>query len=172
MNVVQVADDASIEALAHRIAPADTDPQLVAEMVESIRTANPGVDPDALAPGTLLFVPSQQATEGRNAGVAAGLIGTLRSQLETVVTELKTLAEKQLSFANTQEQQMTEALAGNKVQVDAERVPAIANAVVALQTSIKNQPAAARAQSDDIGAATDQWLSEFKQLAGEASAPA
>jgi flagellar biosynthesis chaperone FliJ len=161
-----VADDASIEAFARRIAPADADPQLVAEMVESIRAANPGVDPDALAPGTLLFVPNLQATEGRNARVAAGLIGTLRSQLETVVTELKMLAEKQLSLANTQEQQMTEALAGNKVQVDAGRVPAIADAVAALQASIKNQPAVAKAQSDAIDNAADEWLSQFKRLAG------
>jgi hypothetical protein len=170
MNIVHVTDDASIEAFARRIAPANTKPKKIAAMIESIRAANPGVDPTALSPGALLFVPSSEASTGGSAAVTAGLIATLRIQLEAAATDLKMLAEQQLSLANAQEQKMTEALAGNKAQIDAARAPGIADAVTALRNNIKDQAAAAKTQSHAIDAAIAEWRGEFGRLAGDTSA--
>jgi hypothetical protein len=137
-----------------------------ADALDAIRRANPGLDLDDLAPGTVIVVP---AVEGLRADAAAA--DPLRQGADDLVDRVRdgvealTKAAEAAEEARKAEKEAVQALLGSSlVQRLASQSSELATNVDATRSTLKNDDAESRRQLAELHEAAQGWFSDLDGL--------
>jgi hypothetical protein len=134
----------------------------------AIRAANPGVNFDKLAPGTVLTVPDLPGVSVRgdlsldDSIVKAG--GAVLTQASEILGGLVETAVRQEREAALERQELMRGMEDPRVREAAGKVPGLADDLGQTRRAIEEEEGAARARLVAVKNAQETWLKELDSL--------
>ena len=170
MAVIVVGTEKNFAALRPRIFSGRVSTAAVKETTEALAAANPGVNLEALQPGTILTVPDLPHVSVRG---DVSLDDTTKQLLEglanaggSALDDLMATARKTESAAAAERKQLGATLASKDLDDAARRDPALAPGVKAAQDALNEEEQRAKARVAALDAARTDWNAELKALKG------
>jgi hypothetical protein len=170
MAVIVVGTEKNFAALRPRIFSGRVSTAAVKETTEALAAANPGVNFEALQPGTILTVPDlphvsvqgDVSLDDTTKQLLEGLANAGGSALE----ELLATARKTESAAAAERKQLVAALSSKDLDAAARRDTALAPGVKAAQDAVEDEEKRAKERIAALDAARTDWNAELKSVKG------
>ena len=168
MAVLVVGNERNLAGIRARIVTGTVSRAAAKRIGEAFRQANPGVDFDALRPGTILTVPSiPELSEhaGLSLDDAVGKAAdTAVANASEILDGLGEVAARLMKQARAERREVAKAMDGEGVRGAIERIRGLGDDVEAVHRAIDQAEAESKDRAAAVRKARDQWGEELKEF--------
>jgi hypothetical protein len=168
MAVLVVGNEKNLAGLRARLVSGTVSRAAAKRISDAFRHANPGVNFDALEPGTVLSVPSLPELSGRAdlsldaaMGQAADAVVANASEILDALGETAARLTKE---ARAERREVAKAIDRDEVRAAIERTRGLGDDVEAVSQAIEQAESEAKERAAKLKKAADQWAKDLKEL--------
>lgn len=164
-NLFVVRDQKNLAELAAALLRSRTSATLRESALDAIRRANPGLDFDHLAPGTVVVVPPVEGARAESKDdpvrpVAQDLVARLRDGVGSIVASAELSEEERLA----EKKGIQELFGSSMVRRLAGDVPELAENIESVRATLKEDDKAAKRQLDELRRSQQLWGEDLDAL--------
>jgi len=164
MRIIVVGQEKDLEAVASRVLTAKVSKIAREQAIEAIRTANPGMDLSAIAPGTVLVIPTLPGARAASEDVLGGSLDALTGQLKSSLDGLAQAVDS-VAAADRAERAQTLAMLGS---ADLKRASAndeqLKSDLAALAKSLDEDAKGGEQQVAAVHESLNLWIADLDTL--------
>jgi len=168
MAVLVVGNEKNLAGIRARLVTGTVSRAAAKRIADAFRHANPGVNFDALQPGTVLSVPSLPELSGHAdlsldaaMGHAADAVVANASEILGTLGETAARLAKE---ARAERREVAKAIDRDEVRAAIERTRGLGDDVEAVSRAIDQAEAEAKDRAAKVKKAADQWAKDLKEL--------
>ena len=168
MAVLVVGSEKNLAGIRARLVTGNVSRAAAKRIADAFRHANPGVNFDALQPGTVLSVPSLPELSGRadlslDAAMGQAADGVVANASE-ILDRLGETAARLTREARAERREVAKAIDRDEVRAASERTRGLRDDVEAVSQSIDQAEAEAKERAAKVKKAAAQWANDLKEL--------
>jgi hypothetical protein len=168
MAVLVVGSEKNLAGIRARLVTGNVSRAAAKRIADAFRHANPGVNFDALQPGTILSVPpipelSKHANVSFDDAVGHAADAVVANASEILDT-LGETAARLVKEARGERREVAKAIDTDEVRAAIERIRGLGDDVEAVSRAIEQAEAEAKDRAAVVRRAADQWAKDLKEL--------